>query len=179
MKQVWITLKGTGQIYWMENFTEEPTDWDMPPMNDFSQMEEDGWLDCGLCEIAFLMELEGVFVGNEAYECNEDIIKKKGKYINRDDILKADYDLVAPFYVLPFDDEAYIENTFCIELEDDEEFDPKKLQLIKSDYEVDFIPYGIVSDKIMYDGKEIEMYEYPEYRTVGGYDAFVCMRFCK
>ena len=35
-----------------------------------------------------------------------------------------------------------IEDMFEIELSDDEEFDQKKLQLVKSDYEVDFLPYG-------------------------------------
>lgn len=178
MKQVWITLKGTGEVYWFENFTEEPTDWDMLPMDDFYEMEDDGWLDGSLNEVAFMLELESVYVGNEGFEEGEDITKKKGKYIKRDDVLKKDYKLSAPFYVMPYNMRAYIENTFCIELEDGEEFDPKKLQLIKSDYEVEFLPYGIVSDTIVYDGKEILLDNECEYRDKRD-DAFICHEFYK
>ena len=59
-----------------------------------------------------------------------------------------------PFIFQLFDDNEY-EYNYEIELEDDEEFDPKKLQLVKSDYEVSFLPYGIIVDYIMYDGKKI------------------------
>ena len=177
MKQVWITLKGMGVVYWFENFTEEPTDWDMLPLDDFYEMEDDGWLDGSLNEVAFLMELEGIYVGSEGFDCAE-VISKKGKYILRDDVFKKDCKLRAPFYVMPYNMGAFIENTFCIELEDDEEFDAKKLQLIKSDYEVEFLPYGIVSDTIIYDGKEIIMDNEPEYRDKRD-DAFVCHEFYK
>jgi hypothetical protein len=51
---------------------------------------------------------------------------------------------------------------YDIELEDDEEFDPKKLQLVKSDYEVSFLPYGIITDYIIYDGKRIDYIDFFE-----------------
>lgn len=178
MKQVWITLKGTGQVYWFENFTEEPTDWDMLPMDDFYQMEDDGWLDGSLNECAFMLELESVCVSNDPFEEGEDITKKKGKYIKRDDVFKNDYKLRAPFYVMPYNMGAYIENTFCIELEDDEEFDPKQLQLIKSDYEVEFLPYGIVTDEVLYKGNRIVTDDCPEYKDKRD-DAFICHEFYK
>lgn len=54
------------------------------------------------------------------------------------------------------EDEYYFESVFLI---DDDNFDPKKLQLIKSDYELDFLPYGIMIDSIMYDGKVVEVEE--------------------
>jgi hypothetical protein len=63
-------------------------------------------------------------------------------------------------------------------MEDDEEFDPKKLQLIKSDYEVEFLPYGIVTDTIVYDGKEILMDNETEYKDKRD-DAFICHEFYK
>ena len=44
---------------------------------------------------------------------------------------------------------------YTIELNDDEEFDSRKLQLVKSDYEFSFLPYGIVSEYLMYNGVEI------------------------
>lgn len=179
MKQVWITLRGRGDVYWFENFTEEPTDWDMLPMDDFYEMEDDGWLDGSLNEIGFMLDLEGVYVGNEGFEESEDITKKKGKYIKRDDVLKKDYKLNPPFYVRCINSGTEIVNTFCVELEDDEEFDPKKLQLIKSDYEVEFLPYGIVTDTIVYDGKEIIMDNETEYRDKGWNRPFVCHEFYK
>lgn len=178
MKKVWITLKGTGEVYWFENFTEEPTDWDMLPMDDFYEMEDDGWLDGSLIEAAFILDLHGVYASNVEFEEGEDITKQKGKYIKRDDILKKDYKLRAPFYVMPYNMLALIVNEFCIELEDDEEFDPKKLQLIKSDYEVEFLPYGIVTDTIVYDGKEILMCNENGYNDKRD-DAFICHEFYK
>ena len=178
MKKVWITLKGTGEVYWFENFTEEPTDWDMLPMDDFYEMEDDGWLDGSLNEVAFMLELESVYVSNDPFEEGEDITKKKGKYVKRDDVFKNDYKLRVPFYVMPYNMRAYIENTFCIELEDDEEFDPKQLQLIKSDYEVEFLPYGIVTDEVLYKGNRIITDDCPEYKDKRD-DAFICHEFYK
>lgn len=178
MKKVWITLKGTGEVYWFENFTEEPTDWDMLPMDDFYEMEDDGWLDGSLNEVAFMLELESVYVSNDPFEEGEDITKKKGKYVKRDDVFKKDCKLRVPFYVMPFNMRAYIENTFCIELEDDEEFDPKQLQLIKSDYEVEFLPYGIVTDEVLYKGNRIITDDCPEYKDKRD-DAFICHEFYK
>ena len=53
---------------------------------------------------------------------------------------------------------------YTIELEDDEEFDITKLQLVKSDYEHELFPYFIIADYIIYDGKEIgadaELWDY-------------------
>ena len=177
MKQVWITLKGRGDVYWMENFTETPDDWEEIDLDDFYTLEEEGWLNCELNEIGFLLDLEGVYVGGEMFSEEEDITKSKGKYIKRTDVLKKDCKLTPPFYVRCINGGTEIVNTFCIELEDDEEFDPKQLQLVKSDYEVEFLPYGIVSDTIVYKGKEIVMDNEVEYRDKGWNDPFVCEKF--
>ncbi len=48
-----------------------------------------------------------------------------------------------------------MEENFLITLNDDEEFDAKKLQLVKTDYELGFLPYGILTDIIMYDGEVV------------------------
>ena len=142
-------------------------------------MEDEGWLNGDLYEIAFMKEVEGVYVGNEEYSEDVDITKEKGKYIKRTDILKNDCKLTPPFYVRCINGDTEIVNTICIELEDDEEFDPKQLQLVKSDYEVEFLPYGIVSDCILYKGKKIVVDNESEYRDKGWNRPFVCEEFYK
>lgn len=178
MKQVWVTLKGRGEVYWMESFIEEPTDWDMVPMDDFWELE-DSWLDGDLLETAFVLTLEGVYVGNKEFSEDEDITKKKGKYINKTDILKNCKRLTVPMYVRCINCNTDIYNTFCINLEDDEEFDPKQLQLVKSDYEVDFIPYGIMSDRVVYKDKTIYCHNDEEYRDKCQNEPFVCKEWYK
>ena len=75
MKQVWITLRGRGDVYWMENFTDTPDDWDDIDLRDFNSLEDEGWLDGNLNEIGFMLDLEGVYVGNEEWSEDEDITK--------------------------------------------------------------------------------------------------------
>lgn len=176
MKQVWITVKGKGDVYWMENFTETPDNWDDIDLNDLWELE-DSWLDGNLYENAMLLELEGVYVGKEEWEEAEDITKKKGKYIKRTDIFKGDQGLTPPFYVRCINSGTEICNTFCIEIEDDEDFDPNQLQLVKSDYEVEFLPYGIVSDCIIYKGEKIYSNNEVEYRDKGWNKPFICEEF--
>lgn len=178
MKQVWITLKGKGDVYYMENFAETPDNWDDIDLNDFEELEN-CWLDGNLYENAMLLELEGVYVGQDEWEETEDITNKKGKYIKRTDIFKGDQGLIPPFYVRCINGGTDICNSFCIELEDDDEFDPSQLQLVKSDYEVEFLPYGIVSDCIIYNGEKIYSYNETGYRDKGWNDPFVCEEFYK
>lgn len=92
-----------------------------------------------------------------------DITEKKGKYINTAKYLSSK--LQSPFLVMKLDDDGFIESYFVIELKEGEVFDPKKLQLIKSDYEVSFLPYGIIRSHICYDGKVIEATAGTDYYT--------------
>lgn len=46
--------------------------------------------------------------------------------------------------------------TFEIPISDGDVFEPSKLQLIKSDYEFEFLPYAIDVYHVIYDGKPIE-----------------------
>ena len=179
MKEVYVTLRGRGDVYWMENFANTPDDWNNIDLDDFWTLEDKGWLDGDLHEIAFILDLEGVYVGEEEWSEDEDITKEKGKYIKRIDILKKDCNLTPPFYVRCINGETEIGYTFCIELEDDEVFDPKQLQLVKSDYEVEFLPYGIVSNHIVYKGKEIVMYDEDGYRDKGWIRPFGCTEYYK
>lgn len=179
MKQVWITLRGRGEVYWMENFSNTPDDWSDIDLDDFWTLEDEGWLNGDLYEIAFMKEVEGVYVGNEEYSEDVDITKEKGKYIKRTDILKKDCKLTPPFYVRCINGDTEIVNTICIELDDDEMFDPKQLQLVKSDYEVEFIPYGIMTNHVIYKDRTFIDDGSSEYRDKGWYDPFVCEEFYK
>lgn len=90
---------------------------------------------------------------------SDNLIKQKGKYIKTKEFFhklwsdESDHPLPVEVHVRSFQGD-YPE--YEIELEDDEEFDIKKLQLVKSDYEFQEAPYWIVADYIMYDGKQID-----------------------
>ena len=49
---------------------------------------------------------------------------------------------------------------YCLEIEDEEEFDIKKVQLIYSYNEIEPLKDFVLAEKIMYDGKEIEVEDY-------------------
>ena len=89
---------------------------------------------------------------------DENVIKQKGKYVKTKeyfhDLFSEDGD-----HPLPVEVHARTyhnqELEYIVELPDDEEFDIKKVQLIKSDYELSEAPYFILCSKILYDGKEV------------------------
>ena len=121
--------------------------------------------------------LIGLYIDD--YE-RENLIKKKGKYYKVYDYF---HNLFSDEGDHPLPVEVHLRNTgyeekfdYYIDLPDDEPFDVKKLQLIKSDYEIEPCPYFIVVEKIMYDGKEISLADecwdtYSEYGIEG--------RFCE
>lgn len=102
------------------------------------------------------IEQNAILEGVELYHNEEDITKKKGKYIKQ----KYFHSMITPdtsgsIKRLVLNETFYFEFTYDIPVEESE-FNPKLIQLIKSDYEFEGIPYYIVTDKVLYDGKEIE-----------------------
>ena len=101
---------------------------------------------------------------------DENLVKKKGKYVNTREYF---HDLFSKEGEQPLPVKIHYryyyqqELEYVIELKDDEEFDIKKVQLIKSDYEVALFPYFILCDKILYDGKEI--FANDEYNDLADY----------
>lgn len=100
-----------------------------------------------------------------------DITKKKGKYIKTK---KYFHDLFAEDGTHPLPVEVHARTfdngdtfTYMIKLDDNEEFDPKLFQLVKSDYEFDGMPYFILVEYVMYNGKEIQVYEQDDYVDYG------------
>lgn len=153
MKKVRIKMSGYGQCWWLENLNEGVNLEMIECYDSLFNLEEDGFTDGNLYEyFAFLDELN-IYIVDENEKEIEDITKKKGKYFNSKTIYSEPF---RPNAIAVLMGNGYNEIYLTIELNDDEEFDSSKLQLIKSDYEFKFLPYGIVSEYIMYDGKKIK-----------------------
>ena len=89
----------------------------------------------------------------------DNLIKKKGKYATTDKYFhelfsdEGDHPLPVDIRTVSLPTEVF---TYWVEIPDNEEFDLKKLQLIKSSYEVERFPYFIPADCILYAGKPFE-----------------------
>ena len=165
MKKVIIKVAGEGEVYWMENITPEFQNnlEAIDTTSDFYSLEEEGVLDGSLYELPFIIsDLEITWEDEDGQEYP---ITKKGKYIKSKEYLSSKFN--TPFLVQETNG-GLIEEVYEIEIPDDEEFDPMKLQLVKSDYEVDFLPYGIVVDHIYYNGERYDWDDPQGYDNDGG-----------
>ena len=143
MKKLSITITGAAEGYW---FAEEQL-----------SIEEIYKIYNGECEIEDLSSIHEciVFTTIDQILVDGQPLQRKGKYIKTKDYFKH---LPVPTIaecVGGFGGAEY-EQEYEIKLEDDEEFDPMKLHLVKSDYELEFMPYGIISHYIIYDNKRID-----------------------
>jgi hypothetical protein len=72
---------------------------------------------------------------------------------------------------------------YCLEIEDDEEFDIKKVQLVYSHNEIAPLKDFVLAEKIMYDGNEVEVddshndYSHFEIASVGVYEQYEIEEF--
>ena len=150
MKRINICISGRIVAFAAAKLNVELEESAVESYNTLFDLDEDGYVESS-CELAFIKELGEIWYddGEEAIE----ITKNKGKYLKTKEFWKEKIEGPFAFEIL---DEGEYEYSYVIELEDDEVFDPKKLQLVKSDYEVGFLPYGIIVDYIMYDDKKIE-----------------------
>lgn len=100
--------------------------------------------------------IEGIYMNDDR---ENNLVKKKGKYVKVVNYFhdlfstNSDHPLPVELHVRTFTGDNEID--YYIDLKDDEEFDIKKVQLVKSDYEIEAFPYYILTEKILYDGKEI------------------------
>lgn len=101
----------------------------------------------------------GMFIDDDE---ETDFMMRKGKYIKTrnhfHDLFAADGEHPLPVVVHCRDYDVCRGGVgeYYIKLEDDEEFDIKKVQLVKSDYEILNEPYFIIADYILYDGKRVD-----------------------
>lgn len=166
MKKTKVTIEGTIIMieYCSKKVMEECADENLDPFFDNYYMTN-GW-----------QKIESIYVDD-----NEEVnlVKEKGKFVKVYDyfhkLFAEDGD-----HPLPVELHARIARggdrlDYVIELEDDEEFDIKKVQLIKSDLEIFPLPYYILAEKILYDGKEVQV-EWEEYADYG-IDGKYCNEF--
>lgn len=146
MKQ--IKIKITGDIIALDYCAQ-----DLPEDEDFYG---NYYLVCGWNTVT------GLYVDDS----EDNAVKQKGKYVKTKeffhDLFRVDGDQPLPVecHTRVYNEQ---EINYIIEIEDDDEFDIKKVQLVKSDYECDEFPYFIVADYILYDGKEIHTDETDDY----------------
>lgn len=164
MKTIKVTLTGHCEVFLLEQPVEGVTAEDIQEYDYMTDLEDDGKVDGNMIELSFIKEIGRLtwreYNGEQDEEDrefgepleNEEPIVKKGKYIKTKEHF-AEY--VQEPFVVQHSDSTYAEFDYLIELDNDEVFDPLKLQLIKSDYEVEFLPYGIITGCIMYDGRAI------------------------
>lgn len=101
-------------------------------------------------------QIKSLYVNGDT---ENNLIKQKGKYVYDNGFFhllwneQSDHPLPITAHVRKFSN-CIVD--YKIELEDDEEFDIKKIQFVKSTYEADGIPFWIVADYILYDGHKVE-----------------------
>jgi len=149
MKEIKITI--ICNIYCLEYCSKEVIDRYNEEVNDgFDAFSQEYYVAWGMEEI------QALYVNDNE---DENLIKQKGKYVKTKEYF---HDLWGPNSDHPLPVELHARHMretdlhYTIKLEDNEEFDIKKIQFVKSDYEVDCIPYFIIANYILYDGKEID-----------------------
>ena len=151
MEKIKITIEGKATYY----------EWAGKPQ---LEQNDDDW--CSVYYSGFIFEKIDKVTAND-----EDITKTKGKYLMVPNMIREQWSLgedhefpveVRPIRTIDFSVDC---NLKC------ENFKPDKVQLRKSTYEFDFIPFAIDTTKIMYDGKEIEtdMDEWSDFYDRWGY----------
>lgn len=164
MKTIRVTLAGHCEVFRVAEPIVEMTSNEVEQYDYMDDMSEDGKVGEDIIELSLMKTIGRLtwreYNGEHDEEDrefgepleNEEPIVKKGKYV-----LEKEY--FAQFVKEPFIvqrcDSTYAEFDYDIELCTGEEFDPMKLQLIKSDYEVEFLPYGIITGCIWYNNRPI------------------------
>lgn len=160
MKTIFIKLVGDGVIFRVDNIKDPETNLELlgdTRINYYGAVYEE-YVTGEWQEHTLLLENLRVYQYDDYDEAadweNEEginITKKKGKYIKTTTFFKES-GVISPF-VWGCDSFRNYHFVYEIEIEDDEEFDPSKLQLIKSDYELEIFPYAIIPE-ISYNGKK-------------------------
>lgn len=162
MKTVTIKLTGHVEVFLLNHPNGAVNAEKISAYDYMTDLEEDGLTSQDTTEVAFLKDIDELEYSFDTFDWDEDdednrewtAIGNKGKYVNSKDYIATKLHMEIP-YIVQHSDSTWADFEYAIELEDDEEFDPMKLQLVKSDYEASWMPYGIVTNYIMYDNKLI------------------------
>jgi len=103
--------------------------------------------------------IQGLYVDDG----DDNLIKAKGKYFKTreyfHDLFAADGEHPLPVRFL-YKNRGEYRIDYEVSLEDDEEFDISKVQLVKSEREMPSVmPYFIIADYILYNGKKVDAEE--------------------
>lgn len=161
MKTVTVRLTGHVEVFLLEHPNGVMDAERISAYDYMTDLEDDGLTCKDMTEVAFLKEIDELGYSFDVFNLDDDednrewtAIEKKGKYIKSKDYIATKLHMEVP-YIVQHSDSTFADFEYAIELEDDEEFDPMKLQLVKSNYEASWLPYGIVTNYIMYDNKLI------------------------
>ena len=164
MKQITIKISGNCDVFTIVSPKVKLTNKEVENYYWIPDMVDKDLVDGSIFyELPFMMHINEVVWYED--DDKEHKITKKGKYIKKKDYVSKI--LPTPPFVWQHSDSAYCEFEYILELSDDDVFDPLKLQLVKSDYELEFVPYGIVVHYVVYDGKKIECINYPDFELMG------------
>lgn len=121
----------------------------------FGRLEDDDFYEEST--ITYFLDNIKVWRGNEEMDESglprlSDITGDKGKYIRSKTVSKEIVKDCSDAIELGY---GHCEVYFKVRLDEYEDFNPKYLQLIKSDYEFKFLPYGIMGTVIEYRGEKV------------------------
>lgn len=153
-KEVIVRLTGHTEVFLIEH-TVNGIELDAERFESYDYMrdlEDDGLVDEDMREIAFLKEIDELSYSTDGETWTP--ITKKGKYVKSENYLAAVCH-VEPPYAVQHSDSVWADFEYHIELDEDEEFDPMKLQLDKCNYEAAWLPYGIITQYVWYDNRMI------------------------
>lgn len=154
MKEVIVKLTGHTEVFLIESPV-NGIELDAKRFKSYNYMrdlEDDGLVDENTREVAFIKEIDDLLYSYDGTRWFE--IARKGKYIKSKNYLSAVCHIEPP-YVVQHSDSCWADFEYRIELEDEEEFDPMKLQLDKTDHEAGWISYGIITEYVWYDKRMI------------------------
>lgn len=159
MKKITVMLYGDVEVFLIGRVKGDVSFESVECYKSVRDLERDGFIDGDVRELVFMKDIISMSVSIDGSIYEIDVM---GEYFKSDDYFESK--LGGAPYIVQNSDSSQYEFEYDIELGDGELFDPKKLQLVKSEGEVEFLLSDIVIDHVMYDGREVD------WRNVVGFD---------
>lgn len=161
MRTIRVTIAGHCEVFRVAEPITEMTSEEVACYDYIDDIADDGKVGEDIIELPLMKTIDRLtwreYNGDDDREFGEPhkddmAIVEKGKYILEKEYFEQH---VRTPFVCQRCDSTYAEYEYDIELYDGEVFDPMKLELFKSDYEVEFLPYGIITGCIFYNKRPI------------------------